>query len=74
MTIDFVAIAPEIALAATALVVLAVDLALRGPAKQLVNPVAAIGTVVALALAVARWGDVRSTFGGTFERLASTPW
>ncbi|MEY3019995.1 MAG: hypothetical protein RLZZ272_979, partial [Actinomycetota bacterium] len=66
MGIDFLAIAPEIALAVTALVVLAVDLALRGPAKQLVNPVAAIGTVVALVFAVGRWGDERVTFGGAF--------
>jgi len=66
MSIDFLAIAPEITLAVTALVVLAVDLALRGPAKQLVNPVAALGTVVALVFAVGRWGEERSTFGGIF--------
>jgi NADH-quinone oxidoreductase subunit N len=66
MAIDFLAIAPEIALAVTALIVLAVDLALRGDAKQLVNPVAAVGTLVAIGFTVALWGQQRSTFGGTF--------
>jgi len=74
MAIDFGALGPEIALAVTALVVLAADLSLRGPAKQLVNPVAAAGTVVAIALTLRLWGDERSTFGGTFvvDSLALT--
>lgn len=43
MAIDFFAIAPEIALTVTALLVLAADLVLRGQGKQLANPIAAIG-------------------------------
>ena len=66
MPIDFLAIAPEIALAVTALVVLAADLSLRGSAKQLVNPLAAIGTLVALYFVARLWGDERTTFAGTF--------
>jgi NADH-quinone oxidoreductase subunit N len=66
MAIDFAAIAPEIALTVTALLVLAADLALRGEAKQLVNPLAAIGTLVAIGFTVALWGDTRETFGGQF--------
>ncbi|MTV24367.1 NADH-quinone oxidoreductase subunit N [Nitriliruptoraceae bacterium ZYF776] len=66
MQIDFLAIAPEIALAVTALIVLAADLALRGEAKQLVNPIAALGTVVAIVFTVVLWGEDRSTFGGQF--------
>ena len=66
MGIDFLAIAPEIALTVTALLVLAADLALRGPAKQLVNPLAVVGTVVALVLTVGLRGEERSTFGGSF--------
>jgi len=66
MPIDFLAIAPEIALAVTALVVLAADLSLRGDAKQLVNPLAAIGTLVALFFVARLWGEERTTFAGTF--------
>jgi NADH-quinone oxidoreductase subunit N len=66
MSIDFLAIAPEIALTITALVVLALDLSLRGEAKQLVNPVAVVGTVVALVFTASLYGDQRETFGGTF--------
>jgi NADH-quinone oxidoreductase subunit N len=66
MLIDWVAIAPEIALAVTALIILAADLALRGDAKQLVNPIAALGTVVAIGLTVYLWGDSRETFAGQF--------
>jgi NADH-quinone oxidoreductase subunit N len=66
MAIDFFAIAPEIALTVTALLVLAADLALRGDAKQLVNPIAGLGTVVAIGFTVALWGQDRVTFGTTF--------
>mgnify|MGYP006210480463 CR=1 FL=1 len=66
MNIDYLAIAPELALTVTAVLVLLVDLVLKGPAKQLVNPLAGIGTVVALVFSVLLWGDERSTFGGTF--------
>lgn len=66
MSIDFLALAPEITLAVTALVVLAVDLVLRGDYKQLANPLAAIGAVVALGFTAVLWGDDRSTFEGSF--------
>ncbi len=66
MSIDFLAIAPEIALTVTALLVLALDLSLRGDAKQLVNPVAMVGTVVALVFTAVLYGDDRVTFGGSF--------
>src|SRR5690554_192574 len=66
MAIDFFAIAPEIALTVTALIVLGADLVLRGDAKQLANPIAGLGTIVALGFTVALWGDERSSFGGMF--------
>jgi NADH-quinone oxidoreductase subunit N len=66
MSIDFLAIAPELALTVTALLVLALDLSLRGDAKQLVNPIAALGTTVAIVFTVVLYGDQRETFGGTF--------
>ncbi len=66
MAIDFLAIAPEIVLTITALLVLAADLALRGDAKQLVNPLAMVGTVVAIVFTLALWGEDRATFGGSF--------
>jgi NADH-quinone oxidoreductase subunit N len=66
MNIDYLAIAPEIALTITALLVLLVDLVLTGPAKQLANPLAAIGTVVALVFTAMLWGEDATTFGGTF--------
>lgn len=66
MAIDFLAIAPELALTVTALLVLAADLALRGDAKQLVNPIAALGTLVAIGFTVVLWGQGRETFGGQF--------
>jgi NADH-quinone oxidoreductase subunit N len=66
MLIDWVAIAPEVALAVTALIVLAADLSLRGEAKQLVNPVAVLGTLVAIGFTLYLWGDSRDTFAGQF--------
>jgi len=66
MPIDFVAIAPEIALTVTALVVLAADLSLRGNAKRLANPIALIGTLVAIGFVLNLWGQERTTFSGTF--------
>ena len=66
MAIDFVAIAPEIALTVTALLVLAADLPLRGQAKQLVNPIAALGTLVAIGFTLNLWGEQRETFGTMF--------
>ncbi len=66
MLIDWVAIAPEIALTITALIVLGADLSLRGEAKQLVNPLAVVGTLVAIGFTLYLWGDERSTFAGQF--------
>ncbi len=66
MPIDFIAIMPEIVLTVTALIVLAADLALRGDAKQLVNPIAALGTIVAIGFTLYLWGDERSTFNDMF--------
>ena len=66
MAIDFFALSPEIALTVTALLVLAADLVLRGEAKQLVNPLAALGTLVSLGFTVALWGEQRELFGGMF--------
>ncbi len=66
MLIDWVAIAPEIALTVTALIVLAADLSLRGEAKQLVNPIAVLGTLVAIGFTLYLWGDSRETFAGQF--------
>ncbi len=63
MQIDFIAILPEIVLTVTALIVLAADLALRGDTKQFVNPLAALGTLGAIAATVPLWGDERVTFG-----------
>ena len=63
MQIDFIAILPEIVLTITALLVLAADLALRGDAKQFVNPLAALGTVGAIVATVVLWGSERVTFG-----------
>ncbi len=65
-TIDFAALAPELTLTATALLVLMVDLVLRGPYKQLANPLAGLGTVVALGFTVSLWGQTRTSFGGGF--------
>lgn len=66
MTIDFFAIAPELVLTATALVVLMVDLVLRGDYKQLVNPIAGLGATVAIVFTALLWNDERTTFGGAF--------
>ncbi len=66
MAIDFGAIAPELVLTATAILVLLVDLVLTDQAKQLANPLSAIGALVALGFTLPLWGDERSTFGGSF--------
>jgi NADH-quinone oxidoreductase subunit N len=66
MLIDWLAISPEIALTVTALIVLLADLNLRGTAKQLIAPIAGIGTVVAMVFAAILWGQDRATFNDTF--------
>lgn len=66
MSIDFVAIAPELVLVATAIVVLLVDLVLEGDAKQLTNPLSVIGTVIAIVFTVLLWNDPSEQFAGSF--------
>jgi NADH-quinone oxidoreductase subunit N len=67
-TIDFFALAPELALLATALVVLFVELFLEGPRKRIVNPIAGVGILVSLGfvLALAADGTTRTSFGRMF--------
>ena len=66
MTIDFAAIAPELALVVTTILVIGIDLVLEGPVKQLVNPLAAVGTVVAIVFTVALYDAPRAVFDGSF--------
>ncbi len=66
MSIDFAAIAPELVLTITALVVLLVDLVLKGDAKQLANPLAAIGTTTSIVFTALLWNNDRSVFNDTF--------
>jgi NADH-quinone oxidoreductase subunit N len=68
LQIDYVALAPEIALVTTALLVLLVELFLEGDRKRLVNPIAAVGTLVALGWVVylAVDGTTRRAFGDMF--------
>ena len=66
MSIDYAAIAPEIILAGTALLVLLADLVLPRGAKGLLNPLAGAGAVGAIVATVLLWEDPRSTFGGSF--------
>ena len=63
MQIDYLAIAPELTLVVTALLVLAVDLVLRSDYKQLVNPISAVGALVAIGFTVSLWGENRSFRG-----------
>jgi NADH-quinone oxidoreductase subunit N len=66
--IDFFALAPELTLLATALLVLLVELFLHGDRKRLVNPLAIVGTAVSLGwvAALAVDGTERSSFGNMF--------
>lgn len=66
MAVDWFALSPEIALAVTALVVLAVDFYLTGDRKRWVSVVAAVGTVASLGFAIALFGEHREVFGGIF--------
>jgi NADH-quinone oxidoreductase subunit N len=66
MSIDYLALSPEIVITVTAIVVLLADLFLKNEAKQLVNILAAIGTIVAIAFTFSLWGDNRSAFDGSF--------
>jgi NADH-quinone oxidoreductase subunit N len=66
--IDLFALAPELALLMTALLVLLVELFLPGERKRFVNPLALVGVLVSLALvaALALDGTERSSFGTMF--------
>lgn len=64
MDISYLAIGPELALTVTALVVLLVDLVLPSHRKKLANPISALGTVVALGLAISIYGRDLATFCG----------
>jgi NADH-quinone oxidoreductase subunit N len=63
--IDFFGLAPELALLATALLVLLVELFLEGDRKRLVNPLAIAGATISLVLVgvLAVDGTVRRSFG-----------
>jgi NADH-quinone oxidoreductase subunit N len=64
--IDWHAISPLVALAATALLVLFVDLFLRSERKWISMVLSFLGTAVSFGLALSLIGDHRATFGGMF--------
>ena len=64
--IDYHAIAPELVLAATAFLVLLVDLFLPRERKWLSMPIAFAGAMGSLAATLTLIGSRRATFGGTF--------
>lgn len=66
--IDWFALAPELSVLATALLVLLVELYLHGERKRFVNPIAVIGVLVALGFVVALSldGTDRAAFGEMF--------
>ena len=66
--IDWFALAPELTVLATALAVLLGDLFLSGARKRLVNPLALVGVLIALAwvAALAIDGSTRQAFGNMF--------
>src|SRR5688500_245370 len=64
--VDYHAIAPELILAGTALVVLAVDLFLRRERKWWAMPLSFLGTAGALVATLTLIGENRSSFGGTY--------
>ncbi len=68
MSFDWFALSPELALLATALTVLLVELFLSSRHKQYVNPIAAVGVLVSLGLVVALAvdGERRTSFGQMF--------
>jgi NADH-quinone oxidoreductase subunit N len=64
--VDYHAIAPELILAGTALVVLALDLFLRRERKWWAMPLSFLGTAGALVVTLTLIGENRSSFGGTY--------
>ena len=69
-TIDYFALAPELTLLTTALLVLLVELFLSSDRKRMVNPLAIVGVLVSIgwlvALAVDTAGSSRRSFGNMF--------
>ena len=65
-TIDYHALAPELILGATIIVVLLADLGLRPDRKWVSMVLSFIGTAVALVAALTLVGENRSMFGGTY--------
>jgi NADH-quinone oxidoreductase subunit N len=64
--VDYHAIAPEIILAATVLIVLLADLAFKPEHKWYAMVLSFIGTAAALGATLTLIGDTRSSFGGTY--------
>jgi NADH-quinone oxidoreductase subunit N len=64
--VDYHAIAPELILSGTLLLVLAVDLVLRPGRKWVSMVVAFLGVAVALGVELSLVGQTRSSFGGTY--------
>jgi NADH-quinone oxidoreductase subunit N len=64
--VDYHAVAPELILAGTALLVLALDLFLRRERKWWAMPVSFLGTAGALAATLTLIGERRTSFGGTY--------
>jgi NADH-quinone oxidoreductase subunit N len=64
--IDYHAIAPELILGGTILVVLLADLALRPTRKWLAMVLSFLGTATALAIELTLIGETRQSFGGTY--------
>jgi NADH-quinone oxidoreductase subunit N len=64
--IDYHAIAPEIILGATIVVVLLADLGLRPDRKWLAMVLSFLGTAAALVVELTLIGDTRTMFGGTY--------
>jgi NADH-quinone oxidoreductase subunit N len=64
--IDYHAIAPELILGGTILVVLLADLALRPNRKWLAMVLSFLGTATALAIELTLIGETRQSFGGTY--------
>ena len=66
-SVDWHALAPELALTATACLVLIVDLFMPREVKWVAMPLSAAGVLGTAAAVVSLIGDERTTLGGTFE-------
>ena len=69
-TVDLFALAPELSIVVAALLILLVELGLRGASKRFVNPIGLLGVVAALGFTFALWADIgdgyRAAFGNAF--------